>query len=250
MTSSVNGKRYIGSAVNIKARVFQGHVLELKKKIHPNSHLQNHVNKHGIKVLSFSILEFCPKEKLIEREQHYIDTLNPEFNISPTAGSQLGLIHSEYTRNKMKESHKNRSEEVNKHHSRMMIGASNPMYGKHPIPWNKGLKGVQKCSEETRQKLSKSGKGRTFKWSDEAKKKQSIRTKKRMAIKENNPMYGKKHTEESKKKMSQNKIGKMAGENHPMYGTKRSEETKKKISESLKKRYQNVGKIRIQIIFV
>ena len=41
MTSSVNGKRYIGSAVNIKARVFQGHVLELKKKIHPNSHLQN-----------------------------------------------------------------------------------------------------------------------------------------------------------------------------------------------------------------
>ena len=35
---------------------------------------------------------------------------------------------------------------------------------------------------------------------------------------ENNPMYGKHHTEESKKKISENRKGKYCGENHPNYG--------------------------------
>lgn len=46
-------------------------------------------------------------------------------------------------------------------------GKNNPMYGKHPIPWNKGKKGLQvgwnkgkKMSEESRKKLSESCKGR------------------------------------------------------------------------------------------
>lgn len=51
---------------------------------------------------------------------------------------------------------------------------------------------------------------------------------------ENNGMYGRKHTEESKKKMSENSKGKFCGEDSPHWGKPKSEETKKKISEARK----------------
>lgn len=46
---------------------------------------------------------------------------------------------------------------------------------------------------------------------------------------ENNPMYGKTHSEETKKRMSCDRKGKRSGENNPMYGKTHSEETKKKM---------------------
>lgn len=48
---------------------------------------------------------------------------------------------------------------------------------------------------------------------------------------ENNPFYGKHHTEEAKRKMKINHIDN-SGENHPMYGKHHSEETKIKISKN------------------
>ena len=50
---------------------------------------------------------------------------------------------------------------------------------------------------------------------------------------ENNNMYGRHHSEETRKKMSEA----LKGENHPLYGKHRSEETRKKISEALKGRW-------------
>lgn len=49
----------------------------------------------------------------------------------------------------------------------------------------------------------------------------------------NGCMTGRKHTEESKKKMSQNRKGKLSGENNPFYGKHHTEETKKILSEKL-----------------
>lgn len=56
---------------------------------------------------------------------------------------------------------------------------------------------------------------------------------------ENNPNYGRHHSEEAKKKMSESLKGKMTGENAPMYGKHRSEETKRKISCKAKERYKD-----------
>lgn len=100
--TSVNEKRYIGSAVNFRRRK-SAHWSTLNKGCHPNRHLQRHVNKYGIEVLSFSVLERCNTGSLIEREQYYLDTLKPEFNGSPTAGSPLGFKHSEEAKQKINE---------------------------------------------------------------------------------------------------------------------------------------------------
>lgn len=64
---------------------------------------------------------------------------------------------------------------------------------------------------------------------------------------ENNPMYGKHHTEETKNKISEAKKGKYCGENNHNYGKHHSEETKQKISEankgSLIERWSKDGKL-------
>jgi len=86
-------KRYIGSACHLKYRK-QGHLYDLRKQEHDNMYLQKHYNKYGVNDLMFSIIEFCSKENLIKREQYWINKLNPEFNLSKTAGSNLGTRHS------------------------------------------------------------------------------------------------------------------------------------------------------------
>ena len=48
---------------------------------------------------------------------------------------------------------------------------------------------------------------------------------------EGNPFYGKKHSEETKQKISNNRKGKCAGENHPFYGKHHNEESLIKISK-------------------
>lgn len=89
----VNGKQYVGSAVNIPGR-WRVHRHHLRARTHTNRYLQHAWNKHGEAAFTFTILEECPREQLIEREQHWIDTLNTVhsgYNRVPQAGSHLGL---------------------------------------------------------------------------------------------------------------------------------------------------------------
>lgn len=85
---------YIGSAVNLVKRERE-HFSLLNNNLHPNYHLQNSFNKHGEENFKFEILEYCEKENLIIREQYYLDTLKPQYNICKIAGSQLGMKRSE-----------------------------------------------------------------------------------------------------------------------------------------------------------
>lgn len=66
--------------------------------------------------------------------------------------------------------------------------------------------------------------------SKETRQKMSIKGK--LKIKEKNSMFGKKHSEETKKKMSENRKGKggLAGEDHPMSGRKWWTDGKQNIS--------------------
>ena len=100
ITNKDNLKIYVGSAVSLYARSIH-HINALKRGTHGSHHLQRAFNLYGADCFHFTVLEYCEKDKLIEREQFYIDTLHPEYNISPTAGSQLGIKRSEETKKKM-----------------------------------------------------------------------------------------------------------------------------------------------------
>ena len=133
--NTVNNKSYIGSAVNIYKRIFGkssiSHLKTLSENKHHNQHLQNAYNKYGADAFTFDVLEVCDKEKLIEREQFFLDTLLlakdkeqfaiKAYNICPIAGSCLGRPMSIITKEKISKSH---------------IGIKNPMHGrtgnKHP----------------------------------------------------------------------------------------------------------------------
>lgn len=86
-------KLYIGSAVNLRER-WKRHRRELRRKKHFNAKLTNHVNLYGVDDLLFQVIEYCPKEELIQKEQFWIDFFNPSFNINPTAGSRFGSKQS------------------------------------------------------------------------------------------------------------------------------------------------------------
>lgn len=88
--NTYNGKSYIGSSVDLESR-FQRHRRDLRNGRHPNRHLQRAWNKYGAGVFMFKVLAQCHPGKLIDTEQFYIDRYKPEYNISPTAGSVLGL---------------------------------------------------------------------------------------------------------------------------------------------------------------
>jgi group I intron endonuclease len=101
--SKHNNKRYVGSTYLLTKRINE-HKRRLKNNKHENQHLQNHYNKYGKDDLVYSVLEFIQIDEIdkeqvkiliLEREQYYLDTMNPEFNICKIAGSSLGTTRSE-----------------------------------------------------------------------------------------------------------------------------------------------------------
>lgn len=88
-------QRYVGSTANV-ARRWTTHRRELNAGTHHASRLQNAWAKHGPEAFEFVLLETLPavdglKGALVEREQHWIDQLQPCFNSAPAAGSTLGF---------------------------------------------------------------------------------------------------------------------------------------------------------------
>lgn len=97
------GKIYVGSSAYISQRK-SCHFGKLKRGIHPNKLLQNSFDKHGVDNFRFEILELIEfsedkniiKEKLIEREQFWLDKYmsykkENGYNIRTVADSNLGV---------------------------------------------------------------------------------------------------------------------------------------------------------------
>lgn len=94
ITNRVNGKRYVGQAGSFRDRWLH-HKSTLRRGVHGNRHLQSAWIKHGEAAFSFEVLELVPAtdEAMCAREQHWIDTLQPEYNIAPVAGTTRGVKH-------------------------------------------------------------------------------------------------------------------------------------------------------------
>lgn len=91
----VNKEFYIGSASVSFNKRFLNHRRLLYINKNPCKFLQHSYNKYQNTNFIFSILEICPKDKCIEREQYFLDTLIPKYNICKTAASTLGIKFDE-----------------------------------------------------------------------------------------------------------------------------------------------------------
>ncbi len=88
ITCLPNGKRYVGSSVQIPVRWSQ-HKTDLRGGYHGNAHFQRCWDKYGPEAFTWEVLERSSPEELVEREQHYLDTLRPELNGSPNATAPM-----------------------------------------------------------------------------------------------------------------------------------------------------------------
>lgn len=102
---SINSRTYIGSATDLYGRK-KRHLHDMRKNKHCNRNIQNHVNKYGINKASFSVLEYVEIDKLIEREQFFINSMKPSLNICNVASSSLGYKHTDEAKKKMSKSGK------------------------------------------------------------------------------------------------------------------------------------------------
>jgi group I intron endonuclease len=105
VTNLINGKIYIGSAIEIEGR-WAAHKSALNKGKHENEYLQNAWAKHSEVAFVFEIIEECAPEALYEREQFWLDNSDCHrgrggYNISPSAGTCRGVKHTEETRKRM-----------------------------------------------------------------------------------------------------------------------------------------------------
>lgn len=145
--SIIDNRIYIGSSIDLKARK-RYHFWNLSKKEHHSKYLQRYYNKYGKENLKFSILEFCCKENLIEREQYWLNLLSPEFNMCKIAGNCLGHKVSEKTKRKISKSLIGRPGIKGRKHTqetKIKIGLA----GIGRIPPNKGIS----MPEERKQKI-------------------------------------------------------------------------------------------------
>lgn len=101
--NNISGKSYIGSSINLSKRFrqyFNYNFITIPSK--KNSIIYSSLLKYGYSNFSLEILEFCNSDNIIiEREQFYINSLKPEYNILKIAGSSLGHKASEETKKKI-----------------------------------------------------------------------------------------------------------------------------------------------------
>lgn len=171
-------KFYIGSAVNLLKRRRE-HLHRLRNNVHHSITLQRAWNKYGESAFVFEVVELVLPDFLLQREQYWLDTLQPfdenGYNINSTAGSRMGMTHTIEAREKLRIA-------------------------------NLG----KKQSEETKRKQAEAGKRRTH--TPEAREKvrianlgQKRSTEARESMRA--AQLGKKHSMETREKMSRIRTG-------------------------------------------
>lgn len=209
--NKVNGKSYVGSASVSLHHRRRCHLSDFSKGRHCNSYFRRAWAKYGAKAFVFQVLERCPPELCLSREQFWINQLRSSerdygYNLCPNAGNTLGFHHSEESKEAISAARSGKS--LSEDHRRNI---ANGMLG-------------TKQSISTCQKKSEALSNRPK--STEARAAMSVAAKKRA----NTPEYkalisarrrGSKASEETKARMSASHRGKVM-----------SKETRERMSEA------------------
>lgn len=149
-------KIYVGSSKEFPRRK-ESHLTALRNNKHVNGHLQHAWNKYGEEYFAFSILEVVEENELKEREQFWLDFLQPfgnnGYNIRRDVNDgRRGHATPDEIRAKISETEKGRKllpESIAKR-SEKRRGR------KFPTPWQIGVP----KTEETKARISESRKGK------------------------------------------------------------------------------------------
>lgn len=162
ITNIKNNKIYIGSSVNIATRITR-HKVDLKRNMHPNTHLQRSFNKNTENTFVYEVIEYCDADRLLSLEQRYIDELNPEYNMCKQARSVLGIKRSNKTKKRLSKALLGRklTEEHKEKLSIAKIGTTRIFTQDHKNKISAALKG-RTMSEQTRLNLSSKLKGKPW----------------------------------------------------------------------------------------
>ena len=199
-----NGKRYVGSAMNLTKR-WSNHVARLRKGRHNNPHLQAAWNKHGEDVFIFEVIEpDLEATVLIAREQHHLDHADWKklYNIDRVAGSRLGHQHTETTREKIRKANigKKASLTTRRKMSAKQRGrVVTETMRRRASESNR----TRPITAETRKKMSESAKKRRA--TPEARQRMSEAHRGKPHPHDGRPFRGRHHTPEARQKMAEAK---------------------------------------------
>lgn len=125
--NNINGKEYIGSAIDLRKRLATYY---FPSRLLDNRYISNSIIKYGHINFSLVILYVSDNKNIniINEEQKYIDLYKPILNINPIAGSSLGFKHTEESKKLISEFRKGKplSDETKKKLSIMFSGELNP----------------------------------------------------------------------------------------------------------------------------
>lgn len=192
--NTLNKKCYIGSTNDFYVRKNQ-HLVNLRANRHHSPILQHSYNKYGESVFTFEIIEIISDIKdLLWKEQHYLDTLKPQYNVcKKVEQSRLGLKSTP---------------EHCAHMSAALKGRTSPMKGK-------------KFSTEHKAKISKANKGICHSGWHHTKK-----------AKDNMSLHHNKNSNNLKSIETKNRISEANYKRWASYSEKKRKEISKKVSQA------------------
>lgn len=181
ITCSETGKMYIGSAVDLKKRWY-AHRTTLNRGISPCVILQHAWSKYGQEAFIFAVLELLEDAEILskkelrlllrDREQHYIDLLDPYYNASrialssfhdPEVQKRVAEINKEIVKRPERNRKISEANTGRKHTPEAIERMREAQLGKHHSPETRTkISEVQKgrvLSPEVRQRHSESMKG-------------------------------------------------------------------------------------------
>lgn len=234
----ITGDCYVGSSARVSGieSRWKDHVNLLRRNKHHSPILQRAWSKYGEENFKFEIIEECDPSQCLIREQFYLDTLFPKYNILKKAGNCLGRRASDETRKKLK----NRSydwmrgdKNWNRDPDRKEFLRENfKKINIRQYVTDDTLKKIAESrrgiprSKQTKYKISKSLVG-VKKTSEHIEKMKN--GAKRLFGKDNH-FFGKKHSDETRMLISNGVKGKtkglMVGEKNPMFGKDHTQENK------------------------
>lgn len=92
----INGKTYVGSSVNLKNRFINYFNPSYLSRYKKGSLIYNALLKYDYSNFTLIILEYWKKKNflLLAREQFYLESIKPDYNLLKIAGNSIGYKHS------------------------------------------------------------------------------------------------------------------------------------------------------------